>query len=227
MRGEGREGQSPEARGRAIALLSWRGNSETLRLRRSRDAGSVARVGGASAHRRASRKSIRTSCQARDTPKASAPDEARRRKRREASGNRSFPTSTSQAGEARESARARVARRTWTLDALRAATEPVKVEAMQAILLFRMGVVCGVFAGMPARSRRAVVLHARRPRFCQLGRFFPVRFLPYGEAVTFSRRKRFARVGLFSCQPGRENRASPRKRLLQDFQVAGEIDDRQ
>ena len=43
-------------------------------------------------------------------------------------------------------ARARVARRTWTLDALRAATEPVKVEAMQAIVvvwcLVEEGCVC-------------------------------------------------------------------------------------
>ena len=41
---------------------------------------------------------------------------------------------------------ARVARRTWTLDALRAATEPVKVEAMQAIVvvwcLVEEGCVC-------------------------------------------------------------------------------------
>ena len=46
----------------------------------------------------------------------------------------------------RTHARARVARRTWTLDALRAATEPVKVEAMQAIVvvwcLVEEGCVC-------------------------------------------------------------------------------------
>ena len=42
--------------------------------------------------------------------------------------------------ETRRAARARVHRatRTWTLDALRAATEPVKVEAMQAIVEFWM-----------------------------------------------------------------------------------------
>ena len=40
------------------------------------------------------------------------------------------------AGETRGEAHARVASRTWTLEALRAATEPVKVEAMQAIVEF-------------------------------------------------------------------------------------------
>ena len=38
--------------------------------------------------------------------------------------------------------------RTWTLDALRAATEPVKVEAMHAILVFGFGgVVCVCVCG--------------------------------------------------------------------------------
>ena len=52
--------------------------------------------------------------------------------------------------ETRRAARARVRRatRTWTLDALRAATEPVKVEAMQAMMLggccwWWVGCVCG------------------------------------------------------------------------------------
>ena len=50
--------------------------------------------------------------------------------------------------------------------------------------------------------------------------FLPARFLPYGEAVTFSRRKRFCARGADLCQPGRQNRASPPKGVSRDFQVA-------
>jgi hypothetical protein len=67
------------------------------------------------------------------------------------------------------------------LDALRAATEPVKVEAMQAILVFWRGVWCGVFAGMALRSREAVVYRRVATRFCQLGRFF-------ARSISFVRR---------------------------------------
>jgi len=57
--------------------------------------------------------------------------------------------------ETRRAARARVHRatRTWTLDALRAATEPVKVEAMQAIVEFWMLVMRCVCAGMASKVR--------------------------------------------------------------------------
>jgi len=109
-------------------------------------------------------------------PGRGAAPEAPRRPRRICSS-----TSTSGAGEAREIARARVARRTWTLDALRAATEPVKVEAMQAILMFWRGVWCGAFAGMALRSREAVVYRRVATRFCQLGRFF-------ARSISFVRR---------------------------------------
>ena len=53
--------------------------------------------------------------------------------------------------------------------------------------------------------------------------FLPARFLPYGEAVTFSRRKRFWARGADLCQPGRQNRASPPKGVSRDFQVARRI----
>jgi hypothetical protein len=79
------------------------------------------------------------------------------------------------------------------LDALRAATEPVKVEAMQAILMFWWGVWCGAFAGMALRSARPLfITGASRRDSANSEDFLPVRFLSYGEAVTFSRRKRLA-----------------------------------
>ena len=64
--------------------------SEALAPRRSRDAGAVARVGGAGAPRRTSKKCIRRSSSARDTPEASAADESRRRKRRAGRGKSQF-----------------------------------------------------------------------------------------------------------------------------------------
>ena len=64
--------------------------SEALAPRRSRDAGAVARVGGAGAPRRTSKKCIRRSSPARDTPEASAADEPRRRKRRAGRGKSQF-----------------------------------------------------------------------------------------------------------------------------------------
>ncbi len=74
-------------------------------------------------------------------------------------------------------ARSRVATRTWTLDALRAATEPVKVEAMQAIVEVEMWCWCvGVCAGMAlprpiARLYRSSEdFHPRRQlRFARIG----------------------------------------------------------
>ena len=48
------------------------------------------------------------------------------------------------------------ARRTWTLDALRAATEPVKVEATQAIVMFGVVVGCVVCAGEWRPRRREI-----------------------------------------------------------------------
>ena len=95
---------------------------------------------------------------------------------------------------------------------------------MQAILVFWTGVVCGVFAGVRCEIAGPLFCTRVVPRSCQLGRFFYLRVFSYGEVVTFSPRKRFARVGLFSCQPGRENRASPRKNGFRDFQVALRIE---
>ena len=67
---------------------------------------------------------------------------------------------------ARTRARARVARRTWTLDALRAATEPVKVEAMQAIVvvwcLVEEGCVCRN-GDRDARQRRSKTFFLSSP----------------------------------------------------------------
>ena len=147
-------------------------------------------------------------------PGRGAAPEAPRRPRRICSS-----TSTSGAGEAREIARARVARRTWTLDALRAATEPVKVEAMQAILMFWWGVWCGAFAGMALRSREAVVYRRVATRFCQLGRFF-ARFDFFRTAK--QSRFRDENASRETCQLGRQNRVSPRKTVSRDFQVRAE-----
>jgi len=59
-------------------------------------------------------------------------------------GKRAFARSRDPAEEREHRA---TARRTWTLDALRAATEPVKVEAMQAIVMVGDVVGCVVCAG--------------------------------------------------------------------------------
>ena len=58
------------------------------------------------------------------------------------------------------------ATRTWTLDALRAATEPVKVEAMQAIV--EVGCLGGSVWGVLDYDKSA----EWRYYLCQLGRFF-------------------------------------------------------
>ena len=58
------------------------------------------------------------------------------------------------------------ATRTWTLDALRAATEPVKVEAMQAIV--EVGCLGGSVWGVLDYVKSA----EWRYYLCQLGRFF-------------------------------------------------------
>ena len=183
MRGEGREGQSPEVTTQcAIALSSWRRNSRKapapppVSRRRGRRAGG--RRGHAPENVEAVHSEIVSGARYAGgvRPGRGAAPEAPRRPRRICSS-----TSTSGAGEAREIARARVARRTWTLDALRAATEPVKVEAMQAILMFWRGVWCGAFAGMALRSREAVVYRRVATRFCQLGRFF-------ARSISFVRR---------------------------------------
>ena len=76
-----------------------------------------------------------------------------RRSRREKR-QRQIPAIPGTPGDARARSRA-ARRRTWTLDALRAATEPVKVEAMQAIVEVVMCVVEGVgCAGMALRWPR-------------------------------------------------------------------------
>ena len=75
--------------------------------------------------------------------------------------------------------------------------------------------MCGVFAGMAASiaADRCLV----RCDFANSEDFLPARFLPYGEAVTFSRRKRFCAREQTSCQPGRTKSRLATKRRFERF----------
>ena len=73
---------------------------------------------------------------------------------------------TCNASKKRRKTRARASMRTWILDALRAATEPVKVEAMQAIV--EVGCLGGSVWGVLDYDKSA----EWRYYLCQLGRFF-------------------------------------------------------
>ena len=192
--------------------------SEALAPRRSRDAGAVSRVGGAGAPRRTSRKCIQRSSPARDTPEASTADEPRRRKRRAGRGKSQF-ADVNFPGRRSAGERARARRATY-LDLGRLEGGDRAGEGGGNAGHFGVVKGCGVWCVCGNDASIAAGRCLVRCDFANSEDFLHARFLPYGEAVTFSRRKRFCARGADLCQPGRQNRASPPKGVSRDFQVA-------
>ena len=195
--------------------------SEALAPRRSRDAGAVARVGGAGAPRRTSKKCIRRSSPARDTPEASAADEPRRRKRRAGRGKSQF-ADVNFPGRRSAGERARAHRATY-LDLGRLEGGDRAGEGGGNAGHFGVVKGCGVWCvcGNGRFDRGGPMFGTLR--FCQLGRFFAcskIAFFHMAKQSRFPGENAFARVEQTSCQPGRQNRASPPKGVSRDFQVA-------
>ena len=194
--------------------------SEALAPRRSRDAGAVSRVGGAGAPRRTSRKCIQRSSPARDTPEASAADEPRRRKRRAGRGKSQF-ADVNFPGRRSAGERARARRATY-LDLGRLEGGDRAGEGGGNAGHFGVVKGCGVWCVCGNDASIAAGRCLVRCDFANSEDFLPARFLPYGEAVTFSRRKRFCARGADLCQPGRQNRASPPKGVSEISKWRGE-----
>ena len=182
--------------------------SEALAPRRSRDAGAVARVGAGAPENveKVHSEIVSGARYAGGVCRGRAPaPEAPRRPREIAVCRRQLP-----GPEKRGRARARVARRTRTLDALRAATEPVKVEAIGHFCVVKG---CGVWCVCEW------LLRSRRTDVCWYAAILPTRrFLPAPKSLSSIWRsshvfpaKTLLRVEQTSCQLTTKSRLTKRR----------------
>ena len=197
--------------------------SEALAPRRSRDAGAVSRVGGAGAPRRTSRKCIQRSSPARDTPEASAADEPRRRKRRAGRGKSQF-ADVNFRGRRSAGDRARARRATYLdLGRLEGGDRAGEGGGNAGHFDVLEGCVVWCVCGNGASITRGRCLQARRDAILPTRKIFcPFDFFRTAKQSRFPTEN----ASRQTCQPGRQNRASPRKTVSRDFQVARRIDPR-
>ena len=194
-------------------------SSEALAPRRSRDAGAVARVGGAGAPRRTSKKCIRRSSSARDTPEASAADESRRRKRRAGRGKSQF-ADVNFPGRRSAGERARARRATY-LDLGRLEGGDRAGEGGGNAGHFGVVKGCGVWCvcGNGRFDRGGPMFGTLR--FCQLGRFFACSLSSIWRSSHVFPAKTLLRAwSRLRANRDEQNRASPPKGVSRDFQVA-------
>ena len=193
--------------------------SEALAPRRSRDAGAVARVGGAGAPRRTSKKCIRRSIFRRAIRRRRLPRTMPRRRKRRAGRGKSQFADVNFPGRRSAGERARARRATY-LDLGRLEGGDRAGEGGGNAGHFGVVKGCGVWCvcGNGRFDRGGPMFGTLR--FCQLGRFFAcskIAFFHMAKQSRFPGENAFARVEQTSCQPGRTKSRLATKRRFERF----------